>query len=563
MKFLGLRIREPKPEYLDATKPIDHIRQLPDAPQRKSRSIEDGLDRQESDGSLPSSGVSSQESADSSTPIIARTIEDLRNVIGGAGSSASNLELKSRILELAISDIGMGKYQWCLFVLCGMGWAADNLWLQGVALILPTSSVAYGVSDQHVRYATLALNVGLSLGAIGWGFGSDRIGRRLGFNSTLVIAGIFAFLTGKAPNFIAEAAFLGALGLGVGGSLPVDGTMFLEFLPHKDRIYLTLLSVWWPIGQVVASLFAWLLLGSKFEATRGLRLFLYTMGSITLAMAISRWLFDSIESPKFLLASNRQAEAVRSVRALAHKNGTKTWLTEEILNEIGGTAEVTDVVKSSSMVRVRQAIASFGPEIKKQISPLFRNAELGVNTVLLWIIWLCIGIGYPLFNSFLPQYLKGSNKNESESDTYRNYLIISTAAVPGSLLACYIVNVAGRKRPMAFATMIAGVCFFLFTLRNDSSFQLGFGCAASFFQNIMFGILYAYTPETFPGSSRGTGCGIAHSLNRLGGIIAPLIAANVGASNPSIPTYVSGSLIIAAFLAMCCLRIETQNRQSL
>lgn len=98
MKFLGLRIREPKSEYLDATKPIDHIRQLPDAPKRKNRSIEDGLDRQESDGSLPSSGVSSQENADSSTPIIARTIEDLRDVIGGAGSSASNLECVLLIL---------------------------------------------------------------------------------------------------------------------------------------------------------------------------------------------------------------------------------------------------------------------------------------------------------------------------------------------------------------------------------------------------------------------------------------------------------------------------------
>ncbi|TGO19116.1 hypothetical protein BTUL_0006g01530 [Botrytis tulipae] len=562
MKVLGLRIGEPKPEYLDATKPIHHIQQLPDAPKRKSRSIEDDLGRQGSDGSLPS-GASSQESPDSSTPIVARTVEELRDMIGGTGSSVSDLESKSRILELAISDIGMGKYQWCLFVLCGMGWAADNLWLQGVALILPTSSVVYGVSDQHVRYATLVLNVGLSIGAFGWGFGSDKIGRRLGFNSTLVIAGIFAFMTGIAPNFIAEAAFLGVLGLGVGGSLPVDGTMFLEFLPHKDRIYLTLLSVWWPIGQVVASLFAWLFLGSNFEARRGLKNFLFTMGGITLAMAISRWFFDSIESPKFLLASNRQAEAVRSVRALAHKNGTKTWLTEEILDEIGGTAEVTNVVDTSIKARVRQAITSFGPETKRQISPLFGNAELGINTALLWIIWLCIGIGYPLFNSFLPQYLKGGNKTESKSDTYRDYLIISTAAVPGSLLACYIVNVAGRKRPMAFATMIAGVCFFLFTISSDSSFQLGFGCAASFFQNIMFGILYAYTPETFPGSSRGTGCGIAHSLNRLGGIIAPLIAANVGASNPSIPIYVSGSLILAAFLAMCCLRIETQNRQSL
>lgn len=24
----------------------------------------------------------------------------------------------------------MGRYQWGLFILCGMGWVADNLWLQ-------------------------------------------------------------------------------------------------------------------------------------------------------------------------------------------------------------------------------------------------------------------------------------------------------------------------------------------------------------------------------------------------------------------------------------------------
>jgi hypothetical protein len=26
--------------------------------------------------------------------------------------------------------MGMGKYQWELFALCGGGWMADNLWLQ-------------------------------------------------------------------------------------------------------------------------------------------------------------------------------------------------------------------------------------------------------------------------------------------------------------------------------------------------------------------------------------------------------------------------------------------------
>ena len=35
-------------------------------------------------------------------------------------------EAKARVLNRAIQDIGMGKYQWQLFTLCGMGWLADK-----------------------------------------------------------------------------------------------------------------------------------------------------------------------------------------------------------------------------------------------------------------------------------------------------------------------------------------------------------------------------------------------------------------------------------------------------
>ena len=45
-----------------------------------------------------------------------------------------------------------------------------------------------------------------------------------------------------------------ALGFGVGGNLPVDGALFLEFLPFASGSLLTMLSVWWPVGQLIASL---------------------------------------------------------------------------------------------------------------------------------------------------------------------------------------------------------------------------------------------------------------------------------------------------------------------
>lgn len=58
------------------------------------------------------------------------------------------------------------------------------------------------------------------------------------------------------------------------------------------------------------------------------------------------------------------------------------------------------------------------------------------------------------------------------------------------------------------------------------------------------------TPEVFPAPNRGTGTGIASLLNRLAGLSAPLIAANVNTSNPLAPIYVSGGLFLAAFVAM-------------
>lgn len=33
---------------------------------------------------------------------------------------------KAKVINRAIQDIGMGKYQWKLFFLCGFGWLADK-----------------------------------------------------------------------------------------------------------------------------------------------------------------------------------------------------------------------------------------------------------------------------------------------------------------------------------------------------------------------------------------------------------------------------------------------------
>jgi MFS family permease len=126
--------------------------------------------------------------------------------------------------------------------------------LKGVALTLPQISAEFGISDTEVRYTTLALFLGLCIGASFWGTASDVLGRRLAFNFTLFLAGAFGLASGGGPTWIGTCALYACIGLGVGGNLPVDGALFLEFLPQTSGNLLTLLSVFWPVGNLIASL---------------------------------------------------------------------------------------------------------------------------------------------------------------------------------------------------------------------------------------------------------------------------------------------------------------------
>ncbi|KAI4167518.1 MAG: hypothetical protein LQ343_007150 [Gyalolechia ehrenbergii] len=497
----------------------------------------------------------------------AYTVDGLRAEIEldlSASGHDTAYDRKSKVINKAIQDIGMGKYQWSLFVLCGFGWLADNMWLQGVALTLPGLTSTFGPSETLVRYTTCATFIGLCIGASFWGVASDVIGRRLAFNATLFIAGVFGCAVGGGNTWVGTCGLFAALGVGVGGNLPVDGALFLEFLPFASSGLLTMLSVWWPVGQLISSLVGWGFLPNYAE-DRGWRYMNVTLGAITLVMFGCRFfLFHLYESPKFLLSRGRQAEAVATVHGVAFRNKRTTWLSEEILNEIGGTAVVEEKQQLSISEIMKRNLDKFSTQ---RIKPLFATRKLGLMTCLIWFCWTTIGMAYPLFNAFLPQYLANSNSEQptAPSIVYRNYAITSIVGVPGSLIAYYTVNIKylGRKGTIAISTLITGVLVFCFTISSNPDFQLGFTCLEAFFQNIMYGVLYAYTPEVFPAPNRGTGTGIASCLNRIAGLCAPIVAVNAGQADPKAPIYASGGLFLAAFVAMCFFPIETRDHQSL
>ncbi|KAG5926299.1 hypothetical protein E4U42_003446 [Claviceps africana] len=516
------------------------------------------------------------------------TIDSLRaEVRQGRQGQWTDYEVKSKLINKAIGDIGMGRYNWQLFVLCGFGWFADNLWLQGVSLTLPSLSAEFDISEKSVRYTTSACFIGLSLGSFTWGIGSDFFGRRIPFNFTLLITSIAGIASAYAQTWGGVCFFFAALGFGVGGSLPVDGALFLEFLPDASSSLLTLLSVWWPIGQLISSLAAWYFI-TMFPAEQGWRYFIVSIGIVTFALFVVRFfIFRLFESPKFLLNQGRQHEAVAVVHGIAYKNGAKTWLTSDILDQVAaGEAGPSQSRLSSPLLPVKSSPSAIKEKLKRfsgeRLRPLFKNKTLGMATGLIWFSWASIGMGYPLFNAFLPQYLshgqgQGTDHGKANpppgaspisNETYRNYAITSIMGVPGSLLAAYLVDspspFLGRRGTLAGSTLVSAVFLFLFVfLGTTPNAQLAFSCVAAFSQNIMYGVLYAFTPEIFPAPVRGAGTGVASFLNRVTGLMAPVLAANIPGDGASAPIYISAALILSAFVGICLVPIETRGAQRL
>jgi MFS family permease len=103
-------------------------------------------------------------------------------------------------------------------------------------------------------FLSLAMNIGLFVGAVFWGLGCDIWGRRWSFNVTLLIAGIFGLAAGGSSNFLTLASLMAVLGVGVGGNLPVDSAVFLDFVPGSHQYLLTVLSIWWSLGQLFVNL---------------------------------------------------------------------------------------------------------------------------------------------------------------------------------------------------------------------------------------------------------------------------------------------------------------------
>jgi len=396
---------------------------------------------------------------------------------------------RSMTIEQAIEEIGIGRFQRRLLVVCGLGWAADAMEVTIISFVLPAVIAEWSLSPLQAGYLGTAIFLGMLAGAWFWGAISDRIGRKLGFQLTVLIDSVFGFISALSPSYIFLMITRALTGFGVGGTLPVDYSIFAEYLPRKERgRWLVLLESFWALGTLVVAGLAWLVvprLGWRpllaISAIPGLVIFL-----------IRRYV---PESPRYLLVEGRQEEARTVLAEVARSNGS--------------AFEVPQLVPEPRTTRATTAGLWRRPYVR--------------TTLMLWIAWFCISLGYYGTLIWLPRIFV--QRGFTFLQTYQNIFILALAQLPGYFSAAYFVERWGRKPTLAVYLAFSGVFTFLFAVVNQVPLIVASAAAMTFFTLGAWGVLYAYTPELYPTEARATGMGAASGMTRIAGAIAPTLGA--------------------------------------
>lgn len=226
-----------------------------------------------------------------------------------------------------------------------------------------------------------------------------------------------------------------------------------------------------------------------------------TLGGIALVLALVRlFVFKIPESPKYLLSKGRDAEAVESVNYIARYNGKPETLTLEMMQDIDRQIYSSAVVSSTG-----EQVHAIPDQTEKKLSmkdilrenfkdfnmssyrSLFAGRKMAQHSAVTFLIWLTIGIAYPLYFAFITSYLeskKDYTASSSFNHTYMIYCIVSAVGVLGPISAGFLVETRfGRRWMMAISAVLTGVFLFAYTAVGTEAADIGFQCATAILGN--------------------------------------------------------------------------------
>ena len=366
-----------------------------------------------------------------------------------------------------------------LLLLFSLAWMADAAGVMLITFTLPGIMKEWNLSLMEAGTIASSTFIGMLLGALSSGFIADMVGRKMAMNFYLFFTVFFTVIDGFAPTPVMFMVFRFLAGVGYGGLMPSVNAYLSESVSINIRgRYLVLLEASWAVGSILMATYA---------VTLGVR---FGWRSDYIVMGLWGLLFIPFltvsESPKyvFLKSGKEGLEKVLNVRI---------------------SEDIDPVVKT-----------------RVPIGALFTREHYR-KTIMVWISWFVVSLVYYGLFIWLPKIFASSGMSEAKSLWFTFFMML--AQLPGYLSAAYCIEKIGRRISLAVYFFGTGVSALLFSLVSGTVSLIVVALSASFFCLGVWGLVYAYTPELFPTSFRGTANGSAGVMARIAGIIAPYFTA--------------------------------------
>jgi putative MFS transporter len=369
---------------------------------------------------------------------------------------------------------------------------------------------------------------GTVIGSFLWGWLGDRIGRR----ASILLAGVVFVATsicGSMPSYRLNLGMCFVMGLGAGGMLPITFALIAETIPARHRGWLMVL-----IGGDIAGAYiitSWL--SSSLVPHYTWRI-LWLLGLPTglLLILLNRWI---PESPRFLLAQGREAEA----RAVMERYG----------------AIVTEDPETDLVVEER---------VRGRFDQLFRPPFLSLSLV---VVFLGIGAGLVAygFQLWIPSNLQRLGYKEVTADRIlRDSAIIG---FPLNFAVAWLYGFWSSKKTIALLSGLTSVALLGFVVAgdrvaHDSGLLHVLLIVPIWGISSVVAVLAAYSSEVYPTRVRSRGTGLAAGASKFGGVlIIALVVAAVTAPGISTTAAIGAVPMAVAAIAVMVFGVETRRRR--
>ena len=210
--------------------------------------------------------------------------------------------------------------RWHSMIVIGLGitWILDGLEVTVVGAIGSrlTDSTTLALTAAQIGLAGSVYLLGAVAGALGFGYATDKLGRKKLFIITLTWYLLSTVATALSWNFASFAVFRFLTGLGIGGEYAAINSAIDELIPARRRglVDLAINGTWW-IGTAFGSIASLIVLNPHVVDQRYGWRFVFLLGAL-LGVAVLFLRRSIPESPRWLLMHGRQDEAARIVNEI-------------------------------------------------------------------------------------------------------------------------------------------------------------------------------------------------------------------------------------------------------